>query len=470
MNENCSQIYDEVEIDIKDLFFYLLRHWRSLLVVIILGALLGSGIYVAKKASFEKNMAASTEQDNWVDTYQVAPEIKAKMDLAWENRKAFEKQLSYNQNSLIMKMDAEHVYNGKLKYYIAAGSSTRLIAEQFNSVLNDGDLAKELKDVAGLECDAQYIRELLGCDVNTDTDSSVNISSTEDGATPSTKNVVVTYTVNYMDEDACRKMLNLIQKQADSLNDTLQKEYGAFTCNQLGSSVVLTVSSSYLSQQKTNVDYLQTYANNFNTIESALEDKDLEYYLITYLNKEATVDQPAAFSGSKLKWLIVSIFGLVCCWGIVLVLRYVFNENIKTADEVKMRYQLPILGILRAGETKKGIDGFIEKADQSGRFQVDTVDYVAHTISLLDGKQIMFCCETLNAHVETTIAELKNVCSSLISARYVGKDADALETAKKMDGIILAVEKGMTPYADIERCLEGCSLQKIKILGVVFLV
>ena len=61
MNENYSNIYeDEVEIDIRDLFFYLLRHWRSLLVMIVLGAILGGGIYIAKKTAFE-NVAYAME-------------------------------------------------------------------------------------------------------------------------------------------------------------------------------------------------------------------------------------------------------------------------------------------------------------------------------------------------------------------------------------------------------------------------
>ena len=113
---------------------------------------------MAKKASFEKSNAASAVQENWVETYQVSPEIKQKMELAWENRQAYEKQRSYNENSLVMKMDAEHVYTGKLKYYIAAGSNTRLIAEKFNTLLSDGGLAEELKDAAGIESEAQYIR------------------------------------------------------------------------------------------------------------------------------------------------------------------------------------------------------------------------------------------------------------------------------------------------------------------------
>ena len=86
MKENYR---DERELSIRDLFVFLLRHWRSLLIVIVLGAALGGGLYMAKKASFEKSNAVSAVQENWVETYQVSPEIKQKMELAWENRQAY---------------------------------------------------------------------------------------------------------------------------------------------------------------------------------------------------------------------------------------------------------------------------------------------------------------------------------------------------------------------------------------------
>lgn len=471
MNENNQGIYqEEKELDLKDLFFYLLRHWRSLIIIVVLGAMLGGGIYMTKKASFEKTAALSEEQQNWVETYQVSPELKEKMNLAWKNRQAYEKQLSYNQNSLVMKIDAENVYTGKLKYYIAAGSSTRLIAEKFNLLLNDSNLAEELNEAAGAESEPQYIRELVGCDTNADNDSAVNIATTEDGTAPSTKNVVVTYTVNYMEEEGCRNMLDVLREKADELNDALQREYGGFTCEQLGSSVVLGVNSGYLSQQKTNMDYLQSYANNFNSLESSFADQDLEYYQITYLNKEVTAAQAGAFSESKLKYLIIGIFLFGCLWGIVLVLRYVLDKHIKTVDEVKNQYNLPVLGSLRISKEKRGVDALIEKAYYSGSSGFDTINYIAQTISLMDKKRIMLCCEDLAADAEEAVAELKAAAPELMTARYVSRDTPALENATSMDGVVFLVQKAKTAYADIERSLEVCALQGINVIGAILFV
>ena len=49
--------------------------------------------------------------------------------------------------------------------------------------------------------------------------------------------------------------------------------------------------------------------------------------------------------------------------------------------------------------------------------------------------------------------------------RYPSKSAAALEKAVQSDGILLAVQPGITTYSEVERALEQCRLQEIPILG-----
>ena len=49
MNDNMYNNYeDDMEIDLVDLMFYLLKKWRSLIVAIVIGVILGAGLYVVK--------------------------------------------------------------------------------------------------------------------------------------------------------------------------------------------------------------------------------------------------------------------------------------------------------------------------------------------------------------------------------------------------------------------------------------
>lgn len=59
MNDNMYNNYeDDMEIDLVDLLFYLLKKWRSLIVVIVIGAILGVGLYVVKNHQQQAEQAA----------------------------------------------------------------------------------------------------------------------------------------------------------------------------------------------------------------------------------------------------------------------------------------------------------------------------------------------------------------------------------------------------------------------------
>ena len=48
MNERYETYDDEMEIDLIDFLFYLLRRWKSLVAMVLLGAVLGSAFYIVK--------------------------------------------------------------------------------------------------------------------------------------------------------------------------------------------------------------------------------------------------------------------------------------------------------------------------------------------------------------------------------------------------------------------------------------
>ena len=62
MNENMYNNYeDDMEIDLVDLLFYLLKKWRSLIVAIVIGAILGAGLYMVKN---HQQQAEQAEQED----------------------------------------------------------------------------------------------------------------------------------------------------------------------------------------------------------------------------------------------------------------------------------------------------------------------------------------------------------------------------------------------------------------------
>lgn len=153
MNEHYENYdMDEMEIDLIDFLFYLLRRWKSLVAMILLGAVFGSSFYVVKTIK-----AANAV----VEDYQPDADTEANMKLAAQYWKLYDQQMNYNEHSIVMQMDPNQVYEGTLTYYLAAGEQTERLAQLFTDIVNDPAVLTELKEAAGLACEDQYVKELV---------------------------------------------------------------------------------------------------------------------------------------------------------------------------------------------------------------------------------------------------------------------------------------------------------------------
>ena len=170
MDEHKYNYYeDDVEIDLINMMFYLLKRWRGLVIAIILGLVLGLGIYLVKDHQQKAELAAQTAAVESADEteefdeskYDISDDVEANMELAYQYRQLYRKQLEYNQKSIIMQLDPNAVYTGELKYYLSAGYDTGLVSVLYQSILSDKDLLTELQEASGLDCEVPYIKELI---------------------------------------------------------------------------------------------------------------------------------------------------------------------------------------------------------------------------------------------------------------------------------------------------------------------
>lgn len=333
MNGNDYNMYeDEMEIDLIDLMFYLMRQWKTLIVAIVIGALVGGGIYVVKKRSYDQSampVQETEEEKEALDDYVVDPDVKANMELAYQYRQLYWKQLEYNQKSVIMQLDPNAVYTGELKYYMTAGDDTGLISILYQNILGNRDLLTELQEVSQLDCSPSYIQELISCSVNTEKDSQINInnvvSNTSESAVPVEKNSVITYTVVSINEASCEQMLQIIREKVEELNLECEENYEEYSALEVNNAVRLLTNNDYLNKQRAHIDQLSSYLNNIRNLEAAFEGDDLHYYNLMYLSREDEEDieesqellgeaeETPAAPPDPVKWLVIGIFLLCVC-------------------------------------------------------------------------------------------------------------------------------------------------------------
>ena len=487
MNENGYNVYEEeMELDLIDLMFYLMRQWKTLILAVLVGALVGGGIYMMKKASFDQAEASSEEEEDEeesLEDYVVDPDVKANMELAYQYRQLYLKQLEYNQKSVVMQLDPNAVYTGELRYYMTAGDDTGLISILYQNILGDKNLLTELQEASQLDCSPSYIQELIGCSINTERDSLININNVMntpgESASFVEKNSVITYTVVSINEESCRKMLQILQEKVEELNKECEETYEEYEAMEVNNAVRLLTNNEYLNKQRSHIDQLSSYLSNVRGLESSFAEEDRKYYNQMYLARVeededdeesqellAATEEPAETAPSPVKWVIIGIFLMGVCWGGFYMLKYLLDKHIKTSDEIRS-YRLPLIGCLEGhGPVYTGLNKKIEQLRRRTKESADTEDYVAASLDALDVPGILLCGDQKDEDVNQVMASLKEKSAKAELSDYPGQDSDALERAREK-GVVFVVHLGHTTRTELKREMEVCRMQKIGVLGAV---
>ena len=340
MNEHYENYdMDEMEIDLVDFLFYLLRRWKSLVAMVLLGAVLGSAFYIVKTTK-----AANAA----VEDYQPDEDTEANMKLAAQYRKFYDQQMDYNEHSIVMQMNPNQVYEGTLTYYLAAGKQTERLAQLFTDIVNDPAVLTELKDAAGLDCEAQYVKELVSStmsqkEIGENSDLTANIANNLQVTVPvnSISDTLLTYQVAYLNQETCEKMVTILQDAVASAAQKYVDTYGEYEFDQLQNVVAVTVDEKYLEKQKTSVALVDGYLTKLTTLEGAFNDTEMVYYQGKYLAAEhidselSQKVQNGIAVKNLVKWLIIGGIGFIVLWAVYYFLKYLLDPSIKTLNELE---------------------------------------------------------------------------------------------------------------------------------------
>lgn len=467
MNERYENYNaDEVEIDLIDFLFYLMRRWKSLVAMVLLGAVLGGAFYMVK--------SSKTTEETIEEEYQPEVSTEENMKLAAQYRRLYEQQMDYNQHSIVMQMNPNQVYEGTLTYYLAAGEQTELLSQLYMNLIDDQTVLAEVKAAAGLDCDDQYIRELLSSSVEKNTDDNNgmagNVVNTLQVVVPddTLSKTIITYQIDYLDKETCEKMTTAFKNAVDDVKQQYVDTYGSYYLELAQSTVTVTVDQSYQDKQNTSAARVENYLAKLVKLEDAFSDTEMAYYQEKYLaveqintdNLEADIENGISVK-DLVKWLVVGVFSFTILWGTYYFLKYLWDSSIRTLDEVK-QMGLPIIGYLgKENENPTIIDRLEKKKNGS----YDGVDYVAVAIGALSEENILISADLKNDNQLEEKLQQKINKIKVVNRIYL--DSDTLEHAKKADGVIIIIRLTKTTRKELHRELEVCCLQKITVLGVI---
>lgn len=469
MNEKYQR-----EFDLFDMILSLFGHWRSLLLAVIVGILLGSGLYILQQLLVEAEPEIIEAHE-----YEPSEGEVGTMEMAAEYRKLYESQLAYKRNSVLMHLDTDQIYEGKITYYLYSGSDTAYFSFLYQNLINKSDVLEQMRKAGGLDCDERYLKELLSS-------VSVRVDDYYVKENPNlfledekyiAKNVVLEFKVIYDDQKVCEDMLKVLSDAVEELDEECSELYSDYVLKTVSNDVTQSVRSDVLDLQRSCADVLNMYKDGIAKYENLFSEDAKKYYETEYLGKntgetekvEEVVAQSGVSTAGFAKRGLAGAVLLCICWAGIWVLQYIFDGRIKNPDYVKEICKIPIISRLDIlDNTKCCLDRWIVRLKKRNAHISDDIVYTAYSVSALGKDRIVFSGNN-NAIAEQIVTTLKQDCVDVLDTGYIHRDRQVLENAKKAEGLVLVVILNETTYDEVQKELTICRMQNISVLGAVVL-
>ena len=435
-----------IEIDLREMLFYVLRRWKSVLAAgLVLAVLLGG----AKAALEYKTMTDPEEQQKLEeDLRRYDVQLRQYEELIEKNKEKIDAQQEYIDRAVLMKADWRNVYVAKATYYVDSGyqilpgnnyqdtDKTALLAWHYRNNLYDYLICKEFIEKTGME--AEFLKDLI----------SIQIPA----------NNTISLTVKHPSESSAKAIMEDLQAQMEEihglLNETVKEHTLALvldTCNGQ-------VDEGLKAYQQAVYDDLQSYEEELLEYEKKL--RELEGNAPDGLNP-------------IVKWAILG--GLVGC--VLMVGVYAFmmiaGGRVCAPDEVGRRYKIPMLGMACIGEKKPDrITGLLRRLN--GRLESNSEENNCYLAENLEnrrggaGKIVVFGDVEQAAAVVGEILRNKLPHLELQYAASPLKDAAALRSLADCEGAVLVVAAERSRVGDIGRIVDLVKDYGKTIIGYVF--
>jgi|GEM_PF-4170196 len=454
INENY-----EAELNLRDMFFHILYHWRSCLCAALIGAILLGGyqaMYLARihgegKLTLEEQQYQLDLEEYYdaLNTYQNY--IAAYSDLLAERNE-------YRTGSVWIALDSQNEWVATRRYYVQMEAEA-LEALPENSAQDPADhVAAVYNATLKSNLDSGEMLALLGTDRREYIDELVAVWI------DNTANTIMLQTVG-ADEAFVTAAMAYFVNRLETVCAAKAQEVGAHRLVLVNEDVVSRKDATLLGEQQELDRQIDGYREGIrlNTQKyNELVDEDEPPEPGTHIKKMA---------------LIGFILGLVLAAGVHLI-RYATDGRLHSAKEMTGRYAVPVYGSFahrRARRSGRGLDGWLEKREF--KHVVTDADTVYRSIAALMAeslgeKDVLLTGTVGREKLEAVCGELKK---RLPDAVRLSTQPDArsnsgvIALAGQADAVILVEEKNVSRVSQIRREAEILAIGGAKVAGCIVL-
>ena len=369
----------------------------------------------------------------------------------------YEEMLGYDENSMLFNLDSNNVYSANLSYsFTSAAKDEEIIKEYYLGLLSRDDNIKKILEHSGTDYSLNDIEDLILIsspeEINAKSEgTNISISNNKNYGFGTIRIIIVGE-----NEEFVRNVKETIEKIINEDDGQLRNRYADYSLTKVTDSIVLGNNPEIIDKKMARIDDRQKVYDSLTDIEGKLNSNEKLYYSYYYDYDNVFANAKSHFS---IKWPIVfgAVFALMMCFFYFAV--YLFDGKVKNEDELRSRFSMPLLGIMKQDETEyKGIDKILNNFDKC-----EYVDY-AYLGDLLKhlNKKILICNEE-----EKIADDLKKMDKKIKVCGYLDKDSKALDSLKERDGIVIIIKNGHTEINRIERQLELTKKLNKEVIGFI---
>ena len=464
MRENSSYQDDLVELNLKNLFWTALCHWRLLLAsLLVVGVLLGAYKGYKELRVLSNAKEVEVRQRTYEEELESYKLQKAQLETDLENLKEQqEHQHYYQDNALMLQMDQYNVWHIAASYFMEVSqqddmdkewvlSYAQSLIRRYQAALTQLDLDKLIATAEQPELTAANPAGTSRRLLETSTDDRVS---------------VLYVTVRADSEEQAAKIYEAVEKTLAEQEAALSDSEGRYRLSK--------ISEKTYSDVDAEIGKVQTnFQNSVKSVTDSIASKEKELSEL----KTPSNSTPTKKSVIKTAVKYFAVGALVGFFAVVFIVMVciALQDRMNSIEETERRYRLPVLGTITDEKKKTKLDKFLAKclrfnyygtADEALGFAASNVRF-----QLKDACRLLLVgncgSEKLNALKAQLASRLEGI--EIIAAGNVNEDAAAVD-AMNSEAAVICVEEWMkTQHKDIRRELRTVADSGNRILGFIAL-
>ena len=273
---------EEVQIDLMTLLHYILRKWRSIIVVMLIVAVAANLYSVKKSMSVVASVSAAEEEVDIEKQIENAKEeltadeleqVERVYSMYEYNSQLYQENEEYLEKSVLMQLDPNEIPTVMLNYQFKkdqADEELSNIFTMYENALLDEDTCTAIIQVFGEEYANTSVRELISV---TDTENGQNSDIIK--LQKDKNSGILSIQIYAGSEEQCEQVAEIVKKRVLEYTEQLQQIFGNYTVNAISEQYYISSDSNLNMQKSDVVNAVNDAYTALKNISSGLSEKQM---------------------------------------------------------------------------------------------------------------------------------------------------------------------------------------------------